>query len=255
LHEYDRKEEMSVEPRVNLRPVRRERSLQKTAQEEIKNYILANALEEGDSLPPESALADRLGISRTVVREAVKALEAVGIVEVRPGAGLFVQRFTFDRLIDHSIYGIQFYAKQLSDVLDVRHLIELGMAPKVIAARTAEQIDQVGRILAEMRTAAERGEYSHVLDEQFHRVLHGNTNNAFLLRMLDIFWEIYREAHARVVLLRPPSPMTTYQRHQNIFQALVDGDAEAMTAAMMRHRVGVEDRVRLMEEAQEMVGK
>jgi DNA-binding FadR family transcriptional regulator len=49
--------------------------------------------------------------------------------------------------------------------------------------------------------------------------------------------------------------MTTYQRHQDIFQALVDGDAEAMTAAMMRHRVGVEDRVRLMEEAQEMVGK
>lgn len=238
--------------RVEMKPVRRKQLLHKSAQTEIKQYILSNGLTPGDPLPPESALADQLGISRTVVREAVKGLEALGLIEVRAGAGLFVNSFSFDRLIDHSIFGIQFHAKQLADVLEVRHHIEWGMSEKAVQARTPEQVANLRGILSGMRSRAERGEYDHELDERFHRELYVNIDNAFVHRILEIFWEIYQDANTRGGLPKPRNPLATHQRHEDIVEALALGDVEAMHAAMERHRVGVEERLRLLEESQSL---
>lgn len=241
---------MNVERKIKIRSVKRKLLLHETAQIEIKKYITANGLVAGDPLPPESQLADQLGISRTAVREAVKGLEALGIVEARPGAGLYVQQFSLNNVFDSLIYGIRFEARQLTEVLDVRHLIELGMVPQVVAGRTPEQIERLRAVLAQMRKQAERGEYQYQTDEQFHRLLYANANNAFLLKILDVFWEVYREAQRSVPLPKPPDPMATYRRHVVIFDALEAGDVDAMHTAMVQHRVGVNARIRLMEESQ-----
>ncbi len=187
-----------------------------------------------------------------MIREAVKGLEALGIVEARLGAGLFVQQFSFHHLFDSMVYGIQFEARQLADVLEVRHLIEMGMVPKVIAMRAPEQVERLRGILTQMHLLAERGEYQYELDEQFHRLLHANTGNAFLVKILDIFWQVYREAQRQASFPTPRDPMATYKRRENSLVALDANDVKAMTAAMMRHRVGVENRIRLMEEAQKL---
>ena len=245
---------MNAESRVEMKPVRRKQLLHKSAQTEIKQYILSNGLTPGDPLPPESALADQLGISRTVVREAVKGLEALGVVEVRAGAGLFVNAFTLDRLLDHSIFGIRFHAKQLADVLEVRHHIEWGMCEKAVNARTPEQIDRLREILERMRNLAEEGRYDHSLDERFHRCLYSNVENVFVLKILEIFWTIYQEANAGGDMPAPRQPLITCRRHEDIFLALEAGDVDAMHAAMDRHRVGVEERLRFMDEAQARQG-
>src|SRR5258706_15386912 len=85
--------------------VRPKRYLYQAAQEAIKNYIIENDLQPGDPLPPEIELTRIFKVSRTSVREAVKSLESLGMIEARSGSGLFVKSFSFEALLDHFAYG------------------------------------------------------------------------------------------------------------------------------------------------------
>src|SRR5260221_10589345 len=89
-----------------LKPIKRGELLYEAAQTEIKEYIITHRLKSGDPLPTEMKLAEHLGVSRNSVREAVKALEAVGVLESRAGAGLFVSDFSFDPLLRNMAYGL-----------------------------------------------------------------------------------------------------------------------------------------------------
>jgi DNA-binding FadR family transcriptional regulator len=241
---------VDVPPVAPIKPVRRKRLLYQLAQEEIKSYIIEHSLKPGDPLPPETDLAQQLGIGRNSVREAVKSLEALGILEARPGAGLFVRTFSFDSILDNLAYGLHFEIKRLADVLEVRYHIEYGMVPRVIESQTPEQLQRLRGMLAKMRTVAERGQYSAEYDETFHRLLHENDNNSVLLKILDIFWAIYRQAQEKVSMPEPADPLDTYQRHADLVQALEMRDIGAMQTAMARHRKGVDTRVRMLEQAQ-----
>jgi DNA-binding FadR family transcriptional regulator len=242
---------VDVPPIPPIKPVRRKQLLYQLAQEEIKAYVIEHSLKPGDPLPAESDLAQQLGIGRNSVREAVKALEAVGIIEARAGAGLFVRTFTFDSILDNLGYGLHFEIKRLADVLEVRYHIEYGMVPRVIESQTPAQLTHLRRVLAQMREVAERGRYSADYDETFHRLLYQNVDNSVLLTVLHVFWAIYREAQDMVSMPEPADPMDTYQRHADLLQALEARDVEAMQTAMVRHRKGVDTRVRMLEQAQQ----
>ena len=103
----------------------------------IKEYVLAHGLKGGDALPPEGRLAQELGISRTSVREAVKALESLGILEARPGVGLFVRSFSFDPIIDNLGYSLTFDKHRLAELLAVRKQLEAGFVEAGGGARHA----------------------------------------------------------------------------------------------------------------------
>jgi DNA-binding FadR family transcriptional regulator len=83
--------------------------LYKVVQEEIKSYIVRHELKPGDPIPNEMELIRMFGVSRTVIREAVKSLEALSILEVRAGSGLFLRNFSFDPIFDHLAY--RYYAR------------------------------------------------------------------------------------------------------------------------------------------------
>jgi DNA-binding FadR family transcriptional regulator len=237
-------------PSPRFKAVTRRPLLYQAIQEEIKAFIIENALKPGDPLPPETELAAQLAISRNSVREAVKSLVALGILESRPGAGLFVSRFSFDPILNNLAYGLQFDVKQLADILEVRHYIEHGTAAKVTAAVTPEQMTLLRQILERMLRAAQQGQYFADTDEEFHRVLYQNVDNAVLLKILDIFWAIYKQAQDRVSMPQPVDPLATYQRHVVIAQALEARDTDALLRALDEHRHGVDARVRILEQAQ-----
>jgi len=123
-----------------IKPLRRKQLLHQLAQEEIKSYIIEHSLKPGAPLPPETDLAQQLGIGRNSVREAVKALEALGILEARAGTGLFVRTFSFDSILDNLEYGLHFEIKRLADVLEVR-----GAECRDEIERVARPIGGVGR--------------------------------------------------------------------------------------------------------------
>ena len=204
-------------------------------QEEIKSYIIRNSLNPGDPLPSEGDLARQLSIGRNSVREAVKSLEALGVVEARAGSGLFVKAFTFDTIIDNLPYGLLFDAKSVRDFREVRAHLEYGMIERVIQEATPEQLDELGWIVDAMRTAAEAGHYDPDADRAFHAALYRTLGNPVLLRVLDVFWLVVRRASALSPVVDPVDPLETVGSHQKIYEALQNRSAEEMRAAFDHH--------------------
>jgi DNA-binding FadR family transcriptional regulator len=230
--------------------IKRKPMLYQAVQDVVKTYILQHRLKAGDALPPETELAQQLNVSRNSVREAVKALEALGILETRPGTGLFVRHFSFDPIIDNLAYGMLFDLEHLNDVLEVRCQLELGMVEKVVQKVTPEQVQRMRDALDEMRVSAEQGIYSAEADRAFHQHLYDNVKNLLLWRILDVFWEVQRHAINYRAMPGPTDPMEAYRVHLPIVDALAAGDAEAMRAAIASHYHGIEKRIERFQQAQ-----
>jgi DNA-binding FadR family transcriptional regulator len=238
---------MLEKPVAPVRVVKRRPPLHRAAQEEIKAYIIQMGLEPGDPLPPEGELARQFNISRNSVREAVKSLEALGILEARPGSGLFVKQFSFDSILDNLGYSILFDLKPLEDILEVRSHIEYGMVQRVIQSVTPDQIAALEEILVRMREAALEQRYSAEDDRAFHQALYSNVENTLVQRIVDIFWMAFHQVQERSSIPGPANPVETYQRHAEIVDALKARDVEAMRVVMLRHFTGIRNRLRSFE--------
>ena len=235
-------------PRPQLKALKQRQLLYQAVQEEVKAYIIRYNLKPGDALPPETVLAQQLNVSRNSVREAIKALEALGILEARAGSGLFVRDFSFDPIVNNLAYAMLFDLKQLTDILEVRFHIEYGMSQKVVEMITPDQLERLRDVLNQMRKSAERGTYSDEADRAFHRHLYDNVNNEFVGKFLDIFWAVLRQAHTQAQLPGPLDPLETYRAHIPIIEALETGDVNAMHVAIKNHNIGIERRLRMLQD-------
>src|SRR5688500_15038392 len=117
-----------------LKPLTRQRLLYQSVQDAVRAFILDNKLRAGDPLPPETDLARQLGVSRNSVREAVKAMESLGILETGRGSGLFVRAFAFDPRLDNLSYGLLFDLQELAELLEIRRVLETGMIDAAMQA-------------------------------------------------------------------------------------------------------------------------
>jgi DNA-binding FadR family transcriptional regulator len=214
-------------------------------QREIKAYIIRHSLKAGDPLPSEGELARQLDASRNSVREAVKALEGLGILEVRAGAGLFVSEFSFDSILSNLPYAILFDLKQLNDLLEIRLHLEYGMVERVVELITTTQLDELREILELMEREARAGRYSPEADREFHRVLYVNLRNPILARIIDVFWDAFYQARERSSIIDPLDPVDTYEAHLAILRALEAGKIKDVRIAISQHYEGIKSRVRL----------
>lgn len=226
-----------------LRAVKR-KLLYSTVQSELKSYIVKHRLRPGDALPSEAELARQFGIGRNSVREAVKSLEVLGVIESRIGSGLFVQDFSFDPILDNLPYGMLFDRKHLSDVLEVRLHLENGMVERVIASSTSDQARQLRGILQRWAKVAERGHYPAEYDRAFHLAMHRNVDNPLLTKILDSFWSVFHDARARASVPEPIDPLETHRHHLLVLEALEARDIDGMRSALVRHHQGIQDRLR-----------
>jgi len=127
------------------------------AQIEIKKYIEDHQLRFGDALPPEGVLAQDLGISRPSLREAMKSLESLGIVEARHGEGIYVKAFSFDSIIENLPYAFVADGRSIQDLLQVRAAIELGSVPAVLERITAEDVQTLRELASGMTEKGQGG--------------------------------------------------------------------------------------------------
>lgn len=223
-------------------------ALFRSVQDIIKNYILENNLTAGAPLPPEMELARQLGVSRSSVREAVKALESLGILESRRGSGLFVQNFSFEPLLENLPYGLLFALPQLADLLAVRRVLETGMAGAALAVITPEQLTQLRVLTQQMRVCAEQGQTFPDEDREFHSTLFANLQNQILLKLLDTFWLTFHKA-AQLTDLQDRDSLRTYRDHVAILEAVEAGEAEQVRLALDQHYLSLEERLKQAQQA------
>ncbi|MBP8135615.1 MAG: FadR family transcriptional regulator, partial [Rhodoferax sp.] len=139
----------------------------------IKEFIESNGLKKGDALPAEAAFAQQLGISRPSLREGVKALESVGVLESRHGEGVFVADFSFDPIVDNLPYSLLADDAQLLHLLEVRTALEVGMIPKIVQIVPAQDLIKLRQLASRMHELALRDISFEDEDREFHATLFG----------------------------------------------------------------------------------
>lgn len=225
-----------------MQPIKRPQSLHQTVQEAIKSYIIENKLRTGDPLPSENELSQQLDVSRNLVRESVRGLEALGIVDVRRGSGLYVSNFSFEQLMINIDYSIQFELKELKELFSIRRALEIGMVGDAIKFRTVETEAELAQILDLMRIKAQQGRAFPDEDRRFHQCLFENLNNKTLLKILDAFWLTLNKAD-QVIDLQDKNPLWTYEFHIPIVESFVKGNVEATREAIQQHYANLEGRL------------
>ena len=233
---------MSKKP-TSLSPVRVP-NLQEIVIERVKQYIISAGLRAGDRLPPEEELAQQLGISRTAVREALRAMEALGIVTARQGSGRYVREFTFDPILDNLAYSMLYDFHTFEELLQVREKLEAGFLSEVIAHLTPDTVQSLRQIVERMKQKARQGASTDALLEEdvaFHRTLYQNVNNSLLLKLLEIFWRVQRDLRPRFPdeMNSPEERERFVRRHEALVDALEQGDVELARERLHKHFEGV----------------
>ena len=209
------------------------------AVERIQELILAEGLTPGDPMPTESALCEQLAISRSSVREAMRTLASLDIVEVRHGHGTFVGQLSLSPLVD----GLLFRARMddgndlraLREVVELRIAIDLSVADQLVELYRDSSNPDLEELVEQMRELASAGRPFPDADAAFHTALFSRLDNGLLRQLAQAFWEIHTVA---VPLLQvPPAEdiLDTVDAHQAMLSALEDGDAEAYRAAVIEH--------------------
>ena len=193
-------------------------------------------------LPPEGQIAEDLGVGRGSVREAIKALESLGIVEVRHGNGVFVRSFNFDSVLDLLSYGLVFDPSKIADILQIRKWLEVTAIAEVVYRTKPEQIVQIEDVLARWETKADAQISASEEDRAFHRMLYGALDNASLIALLDTFWLVFHAVPVRTITT-DLQPTTTLQDHRDILAAVKAGDATLAQQRVQEHFSGIETRL------------
>jgi len=191
----------------------------------LKRYIAASGLEAGDRLPGESELAERLGVGRPAVREALRALEAVGAVETRKGVGRFVGRFSPESYVRS--FTVEALIRDFTEreVMETRCLLEIAAIPEAVTRLAADDLAEIARLQAAMRRRVERGEPYTAEDIGLHRAILRHADNRLLAAMLDA---VYALAEARLAAPPADRPALDSARSQEDL-----AEHEALTAAVL----------------------
>jgi DNA-binding FadR family transcriptional regulator len=221
-----------------LRPVARPPLLHVSVQDSLKRFIADNALAGGDPLPAEGDLARRLGVSRNSVREAIKALESLGMLETRRGIGVFVREFSLDALIDNLPYGLGRSLRDIEEIIEIRRTLETAMIAQAIERMPAEDLRELREITDTMRRHAERGESFADEDQRFHGVLFRGLDNRMLIRLIEVFWLAFDRA-ADFFNTDNPNPMQTWRDHDAIVAAVARKDVEEARERLALHYHGI----------------
>ncbi|WP_245460072.1 FadR/GntR family transcriptional regulator [Mesorhizobium sp. M1B.F.Ca.ET.045.04.1.1] len=229
----------NVQAMKSLEPLNRPPLLHVTVQESLRNYIEANRLKAGDALPPETFLAQQLGVGRNSVREAIKALESIGILETRRGIGVFVKEFSFKPLLDNLAYGLQDSLRDVEELREMRRVLETGLIGKTVEMISAEDIEALRGLTEEMRRRAERNESFAAEDQQFHQLLFHCQNNRMLSALIDIFWIAFNKA-SNFANLENPTPLATWRDHHEIVEAVAAKDVERARQRLDDHYRGIQ---------------
>ncbi len=216
--------------------------LNQAIQDQVKEYITRNGLEPDDLLPPEGQLALSLGVSRGSVREAIKALESLGIVEVRHGDGVRVRPFNFDSIFNLLSYGVHFDPDRVVEILQIR--IWLEDSAVVDAARTIDSaaLAEMEALLTRWELKARAREDTSAEDRSFHALLYAGLKNDSLSQLIDIFWTVYHSLPSEEMGI-DQDPVATVETHREILDAIRLRDAALARLRMRAHFHNLEQRI------------
>ena len=207
----------------------------------LERLVLDGSMAPGDRLPPERELAQRLGVSRGSVREALRDLEVRGLVDRSPGRGTTVLRPGGTMTGLALAGGLDADQIELAQVMDVRACIEPSVAGRAARNVTAQGVAQLDALLGEMAEEQRPAEFGR-LDRTFHRAIAQYSGNPLLVRLHDRLQELI-EPSRREHLLTADRMRSSRRDHERIVAAIRSGDEAAAVAAAAEHVANVQRQI------------
>ncbi len=205
----------------------------------IKQLILDRHLGPGDAMPTENELVELLGVSRSSVREAVRTLVALDILEVRHGRGTFVGGVSLRPLVEGLVFrGVMSSPddyRALREVVELRTTLDLAMAERVLAGFDGRDEPALRELTDRMLEAAARGDNFTEADQAFHVGLAALQHNQLFGQMVGALWEIHATTAPRLGLPTTRDLEDTARAHVRLLDRAVAGDLEGYRQAVVEH--------------------
>lgn len=210
---------------------------------QILTLIREEELGPGDQLPPERELATLLGVSRPVVREALRALSMMRVVEIRQGSGTFVTSLEPQQLISHLDFVFPRDRSALLKTLEARRVVEAANARLAAERVTEEQLAGLRDLMRRLRDSVDDETRFRLLDIEFHTAVCRAADNFLLeqfMKIADTLGEVSRERTGAVPAVR----RQLLSSLESLLGALEEHDADRAEAAIVEHLDEVESALR-----------
>ncbi|KAB3526763.1 FadR/GntR family transcriptional regulator [Alkaliphilus serpentinus] len=208
--------------------------------EQIQNMIANGDLKKGDKLPSERQLAEQLMVSRTSVREALRALQIIGLIEVRQGDGNFIME-SFDHCLFQPL-SVMFmlHESRPEEIVDLRRIIEMETASLAARRGTDEEIREMGLLIEKLKAYNDlQDEKNSVkVDKEFHYMIAQASKNFLLLNILNVISSLmdnFIENARGMILTNQKNKILLVDQHENIYKAIANRDPKAASEAMRVH--------------------
>ncbi|MFY4775616.1 FadR/GntR family transcriptional regulator [Metabacillus sp. RGM 3146] len=216
--------------------------------EEVADALLetikAGTIMPGEKLDSVQQLAENFQVGRSAIREALSALRAMGIVEMKQGEGTFVKYFNPDLIASSVSSAILMNKKDIVHLLEVRKILEAGAAGSAALNRTQGNIEKFEGILDRMKDSVGNEELGEKSDLDFHMAIAEASQNSLLLRLMDnvsgMMIETMRETRRIWLYSKHKTAERLYQEHVTIFKAILQKDSVSAQNLMLEHLESVE---------------
>jgi len=207
-------------------------SLPASIMEILTNYLLSGELKPGDKLPTEVELAQRLGVGRNSVREAIKMLSSIGVVEAIRGSGIYIARSISASMLNPLILGLVFEQGTSHELIQLRLLLDTGAAEIALEHIQEDEIERLEAINLELEKEGKRRKHDQHrlrdLDLSFHKELYRISGNRLLRKIGEAIYKLFYASIEKTV---EADPERAYQNHQMIVDALKKKDPSLVRAS------------------------
>ena len=231
---------MATPAKIEFEAIRRSKVYEEVARQ-IRNHIFEN-LKPGDVLPSERELALKFGVSRSSVRDAIRSLELIGLLEPQQGRGTVVCEPSADAVAGPLTAVILQKRKLVGELLDVRQMIEPALARRAALHITDAQIVELEELLKRQNGRSAKGELAIAEDNDFHYRIALAANNAVLLQIVDVLMDMLQQTREKSLQTEGRAEKSL-AGHRRILSALKRRDPAASEKAMRQHLEEIEDVV------------
>ncbi|MBS4198216.1 FadR family transcriptional regulator [Bacillus sp. FJAT-49732] len=212
--------------------------------EAIHEMIRSGQLKPGDKLDSVEQLAENFQVGRSAIREALSALRAMGLVEMKQGEGTYIKEFSSDQIAFPLSTAILMNQNDVENLLEVRKIIEAGTVASASQKRTSENLKAMETALEEMKTANGNEELGERADLDFHLAIAEASQNHLLASLLNhvsgLMQETMKETRRLWLYSGQITTEKLYEEHKHIYEAIFQGDEKVARKAMVQHLENVE---------------
>jgi len=209
---------------------------------QVQDIISDGLLRPGDKLPPERELAEMLHVSRGSLREAILALESMGLVEPRHGEGTVIRDLSAAPLVNQLSAMLVQKRALVGELLEFRLMIEPTLAARAATNATKEEIAHLEEILKRQKIKVDQGELAVDEDSKFHYAIAQAARNSVVMKVLDVFMDFLRDSR-ELSLQVEGRPQKSLNSHRRILSAIARKDPAAAETAMRTHITTIEGLV------------